>query len=103
MFIFSLALWDINLQNISQQTKVITFIEEANSAKPGGTVLYLSPNKCRLWVELGGAAVNQTLPSPVKGQWISRHGAVAQEQQESSRGPSGAEQETQRWRRACET
>lgn len=33
LFIFSLALCDINFQNIPQQTKVITFIEKASSAK----------------------------------------------------------------------
>lgn len=71
LFIFSLALWDINLQNISQQTKVITFIEKANSAKPCGTVLYLSPCRCRLWVELEGLEVNLTLSSLVKGRWVS--------------------------------
>lgn len=68
MFIFSLALWDINLQNISQQTKVITFIEKANSAKPCGTILYLSPRRCRLWVELEGLEVNLTLSGLVRGR-----------------------------------
>ena len=71
MFIFSLALWDINLQNISQQTKDITFREKANSVKPGGTVLYLSPSRCRLWVELGGGAVNLSLSNVVRGSWVS--------------------------------
>ena len=67
MFIFSLALWDINLQNISQQTKDITFREKANSVKPGVTVLYLSPSRCKLWVELGGVAVNLSLSNLVGG------------------------------------
>lgn len=76
LFIFSLTLRDINLQNISQQTKVITFIEKANSAKSGGTVLYLSPNRCRLWAEQGGLDMNPILSrvwlsvdGPLHPQW----------------------------------
>lgn len=71
MFIFSLALWDINLQNISQQTKDIAFIEKANSAKPGSTILYLSPSRLRLSVELGGVEVNLSLSNLVRGSWVS--------------------------------
>lgn len=65
MFILSLTLWDINLQTISRQTEVITFLEKANSAKPGGAVLYLAPSRCLLWVGPGGAEVDRTLSSLV--------------------------------------